>query len=147
MLSAGQALPDTGKFDVFISHKSADDAIASRVYDYLKQSGRVVFCDHYTLGEMHDTRYDKRIREALDNSKHLILIASNPDYLKSGWVYDEWHGFYNDLREENREDGNLILILSDDLLTQKKDLPPELRDNRLIIKTSEFRNEIDKYLW
>lgn len=142
----GQALPDTGCYDVFISHKSEDDKLADKVYDYLKNCGFEVFCDHHTLGELHDSNYDKRVMEALAKSKHLILVSSSPDYVKNGWVHDEWHHFHSDKREKYRN-GNLIMILSDDLLLRKSELPIELRDGYEIIKTSEFRRRINNYLW
>lgn len=142
----GQALPNTGNYDVFISHKSADDAIATKIYDYLQQTGRVAFCDHFTLRELHDSEYDKRIVESLENSKHLVVVASDPEYLKDKWVYSEWHRFYNDKRL-NRRNGNLILVLSDDLMERIGELPSDLRDGIEIIKTSEFRNRIDDLLW
>ncbi len=142
----GQALPNTGSYDVFISHKSADDAIATKVYEYLQQTGRVAFCDHFTLRELHDSEYDKRIVESLENSKHLVVVASDPEFLKDKWVYSEWHRFYNDKRL-NRRNGNLILVLSDNLMERIGDLPSDLRDGIEIIKTSEFRNRIDDLLW
>lgn len=142
----GQALPNTGNYDVFISHKSADDMLADKIYDYLKNCGFEVFCDHHTLGELRDSNYDKRVMEALGKSKHLILVASSPDYVKDGWVHDEWHHFHSDKRDKYRN-GNLIMILSDDLLPRKSELPIELRDGYEIIKTSEFRNKINNYLW
>lgn len=142
----GQALPDTGNYDVFISHKSEDDAIATKVYEYLRQTGRVVFCDHFTLRELHDSFYDKRIVESLENSKHLVVVASDPEFLKDGWVYSEWHRFYNDKRL-NRRNGNLILVLSDNLMKRIGDLPSDLRDGIEFIKTSEFRDRIDDLLW
>ncbi len=142
----GQALPDTGTYDVFISHKSADDILADKVYDYLRNCGFEVFCDHHSLGELRDSSYDKRIMGALAKSKHLILVASSTDYIKDGWVYDEWHHFHSDKRDKYRN-GNLIMILSDDLLPRKSELPIELRDGYEIIKTSEFRDKINNYLW
>lgn len=142
----GQALPNTGSYDVFISHKSADDAIATKVYEYLQQTGKVAFCDHFTLRELHDSEYDKRIVESLENSKHLVVVASNPEFLKDKWVYSEWHRFYNDKRL-NRRNGNLILVLSDNLMERIGELPPDLRDGIEIVKTSEFRDRIDDFLW
>lgn len=142
----GQALPDTGTYDVFLSHNSADDELANRVYNYLTERGYVVFCDHQTLGELRDSNYDKRVTEALQNSKHMILIASDTAYVKNQWVYYEWHLFFSEKRE-NRRNGNLIMILPDNLLQKKGDLPSELRDGIEIIKTSEFRNRLLDYLW
>ena len=39
------------------------------------------------------------------------------------------------------------MILSDDLMPKKGELPIELRDGYEIIKTSEFRDKINNYLW
>ena len=142
----GQALPGTGRYDVFISHKSADDILADKVYNYLKQSGLEVFCDHHTLGELHDTEYDKRVTAALQNAKHLILLASRPEYVKDQWVYYEWHQFFSEKREGYRN-GNLVMILSDELFLHKSQLPAELRDGLEIIRTSEFRDRLIHYLW
>ena len=142
----GQALPDTGIYDAFISHKSADDALAEKVYEFLTASGYEVFCDHHTLDSLRDSQYDKRITEALQNSKHLILVASDPAYVKDQWVYYEWHQFFSDKREGYRN-GNLIMVLSDDLLARKAELPAELRDGIQIIKTSAFREKLNDYLY
>ena len=142
----GQALPETGHFDVFISHKSADDMRADKIYNHLKLCGYEVFCDHHTLSELHDSNYDKRVTAALQNSKHLILVSSDPEYVKDQWVYYEWHMFFSEKRE-NRRNGNLIMVLSDDLMSRKAELPAELRDGLEIIKMSEFRDRISKYLW
>ena len=142
----GQALPGTGRYDVFISHKSADDILADKVYNYLKQVGLEVFCDHHTLGEMHDAEYDKRVTSALQNAKHLVLVASSPEYVKDKWVYYEWHQFFSEKREGYRN-GNLVMVLSDELFYHKSQLPAELRDGLEIIKTSEFRDRLNNYLW
>ena len=50
-------------------------------------------------------------------------------------------------KRENRRNGNLIMVLSDDLMSRKAELPAELRDGLEIIKMSEFRDRISKYLW
>ena len=76
----------------------------------------------------------------------MVLLASDPEYVKNRWVYYEWHQFFNEKREGYRN-GNLILILSDELLPRKMELPAELRDGIEIIKTSEFREKIMRYLW
>ena len=142
----GQDLPETGNYNVFISHKSSVDSLANMVYDYLKKCGFEVFCDHHTLGELRDSNYDKRVMDALERSKHLVLVASSADYVKDGWVHDEWHHFHSDKRD-NIRNGNLIMILSDNLVERKSELPIELRDGYEIIKTSEFRDKINDYLW
>ena len=84
------------------------------------------------------------IFEAIDRSKHMVLIGSNPDYLKTAWVKDEWSTFNNEIRE-GRKNGNLILLLSDDIASDKGRLPCQLRQKE-IVKMSEFRNRLLSYL-
>ncbi len=141
----GQAMPRSGDYDVFISFKSEDAVLAKKVYDYLKQSGKEVFFSPETLPELGKTEYEKMIFDAIDRAKHMVLIGSNPDYLKTNWVEEEWSTFNNEIRE-GRKDGNLILVLSDDVAYDKGRLPTQLR-KREIVKMSEFRSRLLSYLW
>lgn len=141
----GQAMPRSGDYDVFISFKSEDAVLAKKVYDYLKQSGKEVFFSPETLPELGKTEYEKMIFDAIDRAKHMVLIGSNPDYLKTNWVEEEWSTFSNEIRE-GRKDGNLILVLSDDVAYDKGRLPTQLR-KREIVKMSEFRSRLLSYLW
>ena len=74
----------------------------------------------------------------------MILIGSNPDYLKTSWVKDEWRTFNNEIRE-GRKNGNLILLLADDIAGDKGRLPGQLRQKE-IVKMSEFRSRLLAYL-
>lgn len=140
----GQALPKSGEYDVFLSYKSEDDALAKKVYDYLTQSGKEVFYAKETLPQLGESEYEEMIFEAIDRSRHMVLIASNPDYLKTAWVKDEWSTFNNEIRE-GRKKGNLVLLLTDDIEGDKGRLPTQLRQKE-IVKMSEFRNRLLSYL-
>lgn len=140
----GQAAPQSGEYDVFISYKSEDTALAKKVYDYLTQSGKEVFFAKETLPQLGESEYEEMIFDAIDRSKHMVLIGSNPDYLKTSWVKDEWSTFNNEIRE-GRKNGNLILLLSDDIVLDKGRLPAQLRQ-REIVKMSKFRNRLLPYL-
>lgn len=140
----GQALPKSGEYDVFISYKSEDEVLAKKVYDYLTQSGKEVFFAKETLPQLGESEYEEMIFEAIDRSRHMILIGSNPDYLKTSWVKDEWSTFNNEIRE-GRKNGNLILLLADDVAGDKGRLLPQLRQKE-IIKMSEFRGRLLSYL-
>lgn len=74
----------------------------------------------------------------------VFLSYKSEDYLKSPWVKDEWSTFNNEIRE-GRKNGNLILLLSDDIEFDKGRLPGQLRQKE-IIKMSEFRSRLLSYL-
>ncbi len=140
----GQATPKSGHYDVFLSYKSEDEVRAKKVYDYLTQSGKEVFFSKETLPQLGEGEYRPAIFEALDRSKHMVVISSNPDYLKTKWVKKEWDTFDNEVTE-GRKDGVLLLLLSDDIASDKGKLPIELRAKE-IIKMSEFRSRLLSYL-
>lgn len=140
----GQAMPHSGEYDVFLSFKSEDEALARKVYDYLTQSGKEVFFSRETLLQRGDSEYERVIYDALDHAKHMVLVTSNPDYLKTEWVMEEWRAFNNELRE-GRKTGNLVLVMADDVVGDKGRLPGQLRQKE-IIKTSEFRSRLLSYL-
>ena len=140
----GQTLPRSGEYDVFISYKSEDEALAKKVYDHLTQSGKVVFFAKETLPSIGNDDYRTPIFEAIDRSKHMVLVSSNADYLKTKWVKKEWDAFDNEITE-GRKSGNIILVMSDDAAINKGALPLELR-SREIVKMSEFRSRLLSFL-
>lgn len=141
----GQALPGSGEFDVFISYKSEDEVLAKKVYDYLTQSGKEVFFAKETLPQLGKSEYRAAIFDAIEHSKHMVVVSSQPDYLKTKWVTREWDTFDGEVTD-GRKDGNLILLLADDIAGDKGRLPEQLRQ-KVIVKMSEFRNRLLSYLW
>ena len=140
----GQILPQSGEYDVFISYKSEDEALARKVYDYLTQSGKEVFFAKQTLPQLGESEYRAAIFEALERSKHLVVVGSKPDYLKTKWVRKEWDTFDNEITD-GRKTGALVLLLADDIVADKGKLPIELRAKE-IVKMSEFRSRLLSYL-
>ena len=113
----------TTKYDVFLSSKSEDYPIAEEVYEYLCKNGFTVFAASKELDKRGEAEYAKAIDEALDSAKHMIVIASSIEYIKSKWVHYEWSTFRNDLNSGYRE-GNLMTILK---RVGLKNLPAGLR--------------------
>lgn len=140
----GQALPKSGEYDVFISYKSEDEVLAKKVYDYLTQSGKEVFFAKATLPQLGESEYRTAIFDAIERSKHMVVVSSQPDYLKTKWVKKEWDTFDNEVTD-GRKNGTLILVLSDDIVSNKGNLPIELRAKE-IVKMSEFRGRLLSYL-
>lgn len=140
----GETLPQFGEYDVFLSYKSEDVSMATTIYNFLTQHGKMVFFSKETLPRLGESEYKDAIFEAIDHSKHMIVVGSDPDYLKTPWVKREWDAFDNELLEE-RKDGNLLLVLSDSAATDKGKLPTQLRKYE-IVRMSEFRERLLSYL-
>ena len=115
---------DNNIYDVFISSKSEDYALAEKVYDFLSRNGLSVFLACKVLQKIGESEYAKSIDEALDHTRHMIVIATNVKNLESKWVQHEWSTFSNDLKSGYRT-GNLLTILGDSI--DKKQLPASLR--------------------
>lgn len=130
------------KYDVFISSKSEDYHYAEEVYDFLTASGLSVFIASEELKKIGESQYADAIDEALDDSVHIVVVASSLDNIKSKWVKYEWSTFSNDLKSGYRE-GNLLTILIGDF--KLKDLPPSLRHHQSFNKES-YKNDILGYL-
>ena len=112
------------KYDVFISSKSEDYGLAEKVYDFLIESGLDVFLASRELDRLGESEYSLAIDDAIDNTTHMIVVATSVDNISSKWVKYEWNTFSNDLKSGYRT-GNLITILSHDIELRK--LPASLR--------------------
>lgn len=100
------------EYDVFISCKSEDYPFAEKVYSYLVENNLNVFFASKELRKLGDSEYRDVIEHALENSTHLIVLASKPEYLQSKWVKYEW-GLFVDGKLDGSKTGNLITILKD----------------------------------
>ena len=111
-------------YNVFISCKSEDYDFAQPIHDFLIANGLKVFFADAELKEKAESQYADVIDEALDATKHLLVVATTIGHIKSKWVKYEWSTFSNDLKS-NYRDGNLITILSPDITPRM--LPASLR--------------------
>ena len=132
------------KYDVFISCKSEDYNIGRQVYEFLTNYRGLnisVFMADRELRKRGNADYGTVIDEALDSSTHLIIVASNADYLRetSTYVYEEWHTFVEEIRS-GRKKGNIMTIFTDDV--DLKDVPIALR-NRQSFPFTEYSSIID----
>lgn len=135
-------MEDEKKYDVFISSKSADYHLAKEVYNFLTDNGLLVFIASEELKKIGEAQYADAIDEVLDNSIHMVVVASSLNYIKSKWVKYEWSTFSNDLKSGYR-DGNLLTILSGSI--ELKMLPASLRHQQSFHFDS-YKNDILDYL-
>lgn len=130
------------KYDVFISSKSEDYSYAEEVYDFLRTNNLSVFLACKELDRLGDSEYAKCIDEALDNTLHMVVIASSMEYLKYGWVYYEWSTFCNDLNSGYRT-GNIITLLTPNI--KLPDLPASLRHKQSFV-INDYKSHILSYI-
>ena len=130
------------KYDVFISSKSEDYIIAEQIYNFLISNGLKVFLASTELERLGEAEYALAIDNAIDNSLHMIVVASKVDNLNAKWVRYEWSTFANDKKSGYR-DGNLITILSKDVLLEN--LPASIRHNQSF-NFQNYRKHVLPYL-
>ncbi len=141
---------EQGKCDVFLSYRHEDIDIAQSVYDFLSDHLLQVFFDKMSLPELSESDYEIAIMKALDHSKHMILILSSLECLKSKWVELECRTFIHEMNEGRKEKANFLILVTDSVYQEiinsnKKCLPIEFRRCE-IQRISEYRKSILKYL-
>jgi len=122
-------------YDVFISYKNEDKNIATGLFNFLQKNRLSIFLDNRSINEAD---YAKMIDEAIENSKNLIVIISQLEYLTSGWVKYEWQTFNKEILS-GRKDGQLFTIIDDDIDIGK--LPLTLR-NLQVFTLSEYEKRL-----
>lgn len=100
------------KYDAFISCKSEDYPFAEEIYEFLTANKINVFLASKELRRLADSDYRDAIENALESAEHIIVFASNPDYIKSKWVKYEW-GLFLNAKLNDFKSGNIITVLKD----------------------------------
>jgi hypothetical protein len=116
--------PDAVAYDIFISKKSQDYSYAEALYRFLEENKKVVFLSEASLPKLGNSEYMKAIDEALEHSRHMIVLGSSADYLMSGWVEAEWRVFLNEKRS-GRKKGNLVTVIANEM--KISEVPMSLR--------------------
>lgn len=130
------------QYDVFISSKSEDYHLAEGIYEFLKKNGLSVFIASIELQKIGKSQYADAIDKALDDSIHMIVVASSLNNINSKWVKYEWSTFSNDIKSGYRS-GNLLTILSNSI--ELKNLPASLRHQQSFHFDS-YKNGLLDYL-
>ncbi|MBQ9695356.1 MAG: toll/interleukin-1 receptor domain-containing protein, partial [Oscillospiraceae bacterium] len=110
--------PAPDGFDVFLSYKHEDEDTAEGVFRFLKGSGLRPFLDKISLPEIGIAEYDAAIMDALDRSKHFIVVISDLEYLKSDWISLEMSTFNREMKEGRKPGGNFLLLVTEDVYRQ-----------------------------
>lgn len=146
----GFSLPGVDDFDVFLSYKHEDSDIARSIYHFLKSNIMNPFFDSISLPELSKSEYEDAIMNAIEHSKHFIVIISNLDYLDSYWVELEMKTFRHEIVEGRKKDANFIIIVTNDvfqkiIMTNKQCLPIKYRSYE-IMRVDDYKNSIINYL-
>ena len=106
-------------YDIFISYKDSDkEKDISRtqdsydmqdLYHKLKEKGYRVFYSRESLRGKEGEKYEPYIYSALSSAKIMILYGSNPDYINSTWVKNEWMRYMKRMREGEKANGSLLV--------------------------------------
>ncbi len=109
-------------YDVFICYKrtasiedgretyTEDAQQAREIYDILNGVGYKVFFAEKTLQNLAGSEYEPIIFNALNTSKVMLVVCSDPVYINAPWVKNEWRRFIK-LMEYN-EDKKLIPVMA-----------------------------------
>lgn len=115
------------KYDVFISCKSEDYSEAEPIYHWLEERGYRTFFSPISLRiptiKGDSGVFGEEIDDALESADNMIVFTSNAEYVKTGYVNDEWRTFVEEQRS-GRKSGSLVTILDG---IDVADLPIRLR--------------------
>jgi len=94
---------------VFISCKSQDYRNAEYYWDFLKSRGLKVFLGNQTLASIGKSQFTEVVHDAIYASKHMVVFASNVDYLSTKWVKNEYNEFLTKILAG--KEGELVTLL------------------------------------
>ena len=116
-------------YDIFICYKETsktglrtkDSTLAQTMYDQLTAAGFEVFFARITLEDKLGQKYEPYIFSALQSAKVMLVVGTDPDYINSPWVKNEWSRYLM-LMESNTS--KLLIPCYSDMAGY--DLPVEL---------------------
>lgn len=130
-------------FDVFISCKSQDYAMAKGIYDYLRSHGFNPFLADASIKEIGIDQYTALIGEAINVCQNMIVFATDISYIETPYVSAEWHTFINDINTGHKPNAKIVTILSPDIDIHL--LPVWLRDKQSFT-TTNYRDDLLSFL-
>ena len=130
-------------FDVFISCKSQDYALAHELYDYLVYNGFKPFLADTSIKEVGIDQYTALIGEVINVCQNMIVFATNSDYIETPYVAAEWHTFVNDINTGHKPNAKLVNILAPNI--DVHNLPAWLRDKQCFT-TENYKDGLIHFL-
>ena len=100
------------QYDVFISCEHEDYKYAEEIYEFLEANGIHTFLASKSLRIIGASDWSTAIHTAFKSSYHLVIFASNAEYVDSTWVYYGRDMFIAD-KLRGRRSGEIVTILKD----------------------------------
>ncbi len=120
---------NSDEIDVFISYNSDDLEYAEKIAEMCKFAGKSYFLSAENLKKLGESAYVEAIAEALDKSRHLVVVCMVVESLQSKWVKLEYTTFINE-KYSGRKDGNIVTVVADGISVNE--LPILLRSHEVI---------------
>ena len=130
-------------FDVFISCKSQDYALAHELYDYLVYNGFKPFLADTYIKEVGIDQYTALIGEVINVCQNMIVFATDSDYIETPYVAAEWHTFVNDINTGHKPNAKLVNVLAPNI--DVHNLPAWLRDKQCFT-TENYKDGLIHFL-
>jgi len=137
-------------YDIFICYKRTqniidgketytEDAINARdIYEMLLDKGYKVFFAEKTLQNLAGTEYEPIIYNALNTSKIMLVVCSDPELINAPWVKNEWRRFIRQMEYDSSK--KLIPIMCGGLKAGR--LPDKLRKFQGLEMNATFQNNL-----
>lgn len=117
------------RFDVFISYKSDDATYAQQVSEFLRSQRLLVFFSRESLPQLGSDEYHQQIDQAIETTRHMIVVTSSGAHAMAKWVQYEWRLFLGE-KLAGRKPGNLMCVIAGDMRID--DLPISLRNREVV---------------
>lgn len=106
-------------YDIFICYKDSDLAngiertkdsyAAQELYLHLMRKGYRVFYSRESLIDKVGEKYEPYIFQALSTAKVMIVYGSNPEYINSTWLKNEWTRYAKRIKAGEKKQGSLLV--------------------------------------
>lgn len=106
-------------YDIFICYKDSDlvndiertnDSIVMQdLYVHLEKQGYRVFYSRESLRNKTGEKYEPYIFHAISTAKIMIVYASNPEYVTSTWLKNEWTRYQSLIKSGEKSANSLIV--------------------------------------
>lgn len=117
-------------YQVFISCTSKLGSIEQGLAALLKSHGYKVFSTADSNFQKTEIQYANTIDLALESSKALIVIGTEPGHFDSGWIGYEWRSFLNEIRSGRKPPETKLLSLVGHM--NVNELPHSLRSQQVV---------------
>ena len=121
-------MDETGT-EVFISSASEDYPFAEEIFHHLTAGGVRCFFSEQSMDTIGQAEYKRVIDGALEQCRHLVVVASSRANVEKEWVRYEWDTFAIE-RLSGRKKGNLITMACRKVTAAE--LPLALRQNQVL---------------